>query len=396
MSTHSNNDPAKVILGFLEDLVRIPTVYPPGNTQAISAYLHATLAALGYATKTYAAAPGLDNVIARMGAGRPSLVFNAHVDTVGTGDPTLWTHPPLELSVKNGYCFGLGAANCKGSAAVQLWLAAELARRGGPRRGEVVFTFVTDEESLGQHGMYALREQGLIRPDMLLLGAPTANAVINAERGVLWAQVTTTGRPAHAGAPERGDNAIARMMRVLQHLTARMEVLLKDRTDGDMCSTFNIGQINGGTNTNVVPARCSVQIDRRLLPGESVEEAFAEIESIVRSAGEPRAAVCVEQLRGTDGFRSIAAELVESLCAAITTVTGDPASFASAIGVSDGRYFAADGIEIVNFGPGEGSEGHASNESVSIDSLRSSAMILERMVGALMGYRDEPGHLPRD
>ena len=147
-------------------------------------------------------------------------------------------------------------------------------RRGGPAKGEVIFTFVTDEESLGPNGMYFLRDKGIVKPDILLLGAPTDNSLIITERGVLWVEVTTTGCPAHAGQPEDGDNA----------------------------------------------------------------------------------------------------------------VTNAPAMFSTAIGVSDGRYFTEDDIEIVNFGPGIGSEGHASNESVSIESLTTSALILDEAFDNLIGY----------
>jgi len=156
-----------------------------------------------------------------------------------------------------------------------------------------------------------------------------------------------------------------------------------------MQSTMNIGLINGGRNNNVVPSRCSAQVDRRLLPGETVEDAYAEILEIVAAAGEPDEMVQVEFLLGTNGFRSeVDGPLVSTLARAIEEVRGAPAEFSSGIGVSDGRHFTDRGIEIVNFGPGVGSEGHASNESVTLDSLRQSAMALERMFASLVGYAD--------
>ena len=353
----------------------------------MAAYLLRTLAEMGYSADTYSAVSGLDNVVARMGAGSPSLVFNVHVDTVDAGDLSRWSHPPLEATAMGDHVFGLGAANCKGSGAVQLWLASKVARRGGPRKGEVLFTFVTDEESLGPNGMCFLRERGIVKPDMLLLGAPTDNSLITTERGVLWVEIATTGRSAHAGKPEDGDNAILRMIRIVTHLDREMSSRLIRRVEGEMRSTINIGKLNGGVNTNVVPSQCVTQIDRRLLPSESVDEAFSEIRSIVDSAGEPKAAVRVKRLRGTNGFRGdVGGQLVASLSNAIHAVTGSPAEFSTAIGVSDGRYFADDHVEIVNFGPGVGTEGHACNESVSIESLRSSALILDRAFSDLIGY----------
>jgi acetylornithine deacetylase/succinyl-diaminopimelate desuccinylase family protein len=375
------------IVAHLAAMVSMPTAYPPGDTEMAAAYVLQQLTTMGYATATHTFRPKLDNVVARMGSGKPSLVFNAHLDTVGAGDLTLWSRPPLQASVENGFVFGLGAANCKGSAAVQLWLAGEIARRGGPAKGEVVFTFVADEESLDGNGMRALRERGIVQPDYLLLGAPTDNAIVHTERGVLWIEITALGTQAHAGQPEDGDNAILRMMRVLGHVDREMKLRLSGRADSQLRSTINIGLIRGGENTNVVPGRCTVQIDRRLLPSETVEEAWGELLAVISSAGEPSDRILIERLRGTNGFRgSDSASFVVALRSAIESVTLSPARYSTAIGVSDGRYFAGDPVEIVNFGPGIGSEGHASNESVSIASIHQSALILDRLFDDLLGY----------
>lgn len=387
MGGRNEQDPATEIVSYLKELIAVPTVSPPGDTSKMAAYLSNILTAMGYSTETCSAVSGLDNVVARMGSGSPSLAFNVHVDTVDAGDLSRWSHPPLEATVMGDHIFGLGSANCKGSGAVQLWLASKVAQRGGPRKGEVLFTFVTDEESLGPNGMCFLRERGIVKPDMLLLGAPTDNSLITTERGVLWVEITATGRSAHAGKPEDGDNAILRMIRIVTHLDRKMSSRLSNRVEGEMRSTINIGKLNGGVNTNVVPSQCVTQIDRRLLPSESVDEAFSEIRSIVDSVGEPEAAVRVKRLRGTNGFRGdVGGQLVASLSNAIHAATGSPAEFSSAIGVSDGRYFADDNVEIVNFGPGIGTEGHACNESVSIQSLRSSALILDQAFSNLIGY----------
>jgi succinyl-diaminopimelate desuccinylase len=389
MAAHDLQDPGPEIISYLKELIAIPTAYPPGNTSQMAAYLSKTFTAMGYVNEIHAAVTGMDNVVARMGSGSPSLVFNIHVDTVDAGDLSLWSRPPLEATVEGSHVYGLGSANCKGSGAVQLWLAKEIARRGGPAKGEVVFTFVTDEESLGPNGMCFLREQGIVEPDLLLLGAPTDNSLITTERGVLWVEITTTGRPAHAGQPEDGDNAILRMTRVINRLDSEMSSRLSERIDGEMRSTINIGKLQGGKNTNVVPSQCVAQIDRRLLPSETVDQAFTEIVSLINSMGEPDEMVSIALLRGTNGFRGdISGPLVTSLSNAISSVTGLPARFTAAIGVSDGRYFADDDLEIVNFGPGIGSEGHASNESVSIDSLRTSALILDQAFSSLIGYSD--------
>ena len=307
----------------------------------------------------------------------PVIAFNAHVDTVGVGERANWKSDPYKALVKGGLVYGLGAGNCKGSMAVQLWLAEEIARRGGPAKGELIFTFVADEENLGPDGMEFLRKSGRVRPDALILGAQTENNLIVAERGVMWARITTKGKAAHAGNPAAGDNAILRMMR----LVGALHVLLRQgagqaRVSGAMKSTVNIGMFHGGHNTNVVPSACTVEIDRRLLPDEKVKDAFTELKRVVDGVGEPKSRVRVEFLTGTNGFFAPEnGQAVAAFEAVVKKQTGRKVKFLNATGVSDGRYYADDGIEIINFGPGSGAQGHAANESVPIAEMVEAAEI---------------------
>lgn len=381
------SDTRREIVDLLTTVVAIDTSYPPGTSVDLCTAVAPGLRALGYRVGVHAEVPGLDNCVASIGSGAPHLVFNAHVDTVGAGERASWRTDPFALTADGDRLYGLGASNCKGSMAVHLWLARRIAERGGPARGTVTFTFVTDEESLGPHGMRFLREAGLVKPDLLCLGAPTANTVITAERGVMWVAVETTGKAAHAGAPETGDNAVERMLRLVSHLQSDLFPRIAARRDGALASTVNLGQFHGGTNTNVVPSRCRIELDRRLLPSETVEGAYAEIVECLGRAGEPAGTVTTDLMRGTNGFASARdGTLVQAIVAAVAAVTGEPARFADAVGASDGRWFAGDGIEIVNFGPGGGSEGHAANEFVLASELEESAAIHLDMVSRINGF----------
>lgn len=376
------------VLSILSDLIAIPSTFPPGNTAAICAYAADRLEKAGYRVHIlHRDQAQIANVVAeRDGAlPGPALMFNAHADTVGIGELAAWETDPLLATLIDGRVHGLGAGNCKGSMAAQLWLAEQVARRGGPLRGRIIFTFCGDEENLGPDGAFYLREIGAVKPDMLVVGTQTENQLITAERGVMWVEVTARGRSAHAGNPDAGDNAILRLMRVTAHLDAVMAQRLRGRKVGEQQSTMNIGIFRGGENTNVVPERARVEIDRRLLPEEKVEEAFAEIEALVKAHPEAEHLSC-RLLTGTNGFRAPhEGPLVTSLCAAIGQVTGAPARFLKDTGASDGRYFADDGIEIVNFGPGAGWQGHRANEYVPLDELVTSTAILEGMVERLLG-----------
>jgi succinyl-diaminopimelate desuccinylase len=381
-------------IGFLEQLVARPSTSPPGDSSIICAYIAELLTGWGYQVEIASRAPGVDNVIARMGtpseAGRSDVVFNSHIDTVGVGENKHWRTNPFHLSaVADGRLAGLGAANCKGSAATHLWLAQLLSARGGPLRGEVVFTFVADEENLGPHGTRYLAEAGLVRPRLLILGAPTANSLLVRERGVMWVRLNTVGRGAHAGQPAAGDNAILRLLRLLRFLDLQLGARLAQRRSGTLQSTFNIGTIRGGENTNVVPASASATLDRRLLPEhESVDAAFKEIVELLHAAGEPKDSFQAELLTGTNGFSAASdGPLVRAFRQAAAAQTDLPMDLIEAIGASDGRYFAGSDTEIINFGPGEGDQGHAPNETVRIVELEQACAVLEGVLEQLAGFR---------
>jgi len=376
------------LVAILTDLIALPSPYPPGTSVEICAYAAKRLKKAGYKVETATKTKGVDNVVARMKgkAKGPVIAFNAHVDTVGVGERANWKSDPFKALVKGGLIHGLGAGNCKGSMAVQIWLAEEIARCGGPAKGELIFTFVADEENLGPDGMEFLRKSGKVRPDALILGAQTENNLIVAERGVMWARITTKGRAAHAGNPSAGDNAILRMMRLVGALNSYYDKALARRVSGAMKSTVNIGMFHGGHNTNVVPSACTVEIDRRLLPNEKVKDAFKELKSVIDGVREPKGTYAVEFLTGTNGF--FAPEngaAVGAFEVAVKAKTGRKVKFLNATGVSDGRYYADDGIEIINFGPGSGAQGHAANESVPIASMVESAEIQMDVVKQLLG-----------
>jgi acetylornithine deacetylase/succinyl-diaminopimelate desuccinylase family protein len=376
------------LVSILSDLIALPSPYPPGTSVEICAYAAKRLRKAGYKVEIATKAKGVDNVVARRKSKRkgPVVAFNAHVDTVGIGERANWKSDPYKALVKGGLVYGLGAGNCKGSMAVQLWLAEEIARRGGPAKGELIFTFVADEENLGPNGMEFLRKSGKVRPDALILGAQTENNLIVAERGVMWARITTKGKAAHAGNPAAGDNAILRMMRLVGALTSYYDKALAGRTAGAMRSTVNIGMFHGGHNTNVVPSACTVEIDRRLLPDEKVKDAFTELKRVVDRGGEPKGQYKVEFLTGTNGFFAPEnGQTVAAFEAAVKQRTGRKVKFLNATGVSDGRYYADDKIEIINFGPGSGAQGHAANESVPIAEMVEAAEIQLDVVRHLLG-----------
>ena len=356
---------------LLAELVAIPSTYPPGDTTRISEHCGHFLSRLGYAVTVEKG-----NTVARLGSGKPSVVLNAHADTVDVGDRTAWRTDPFKATLIDGRVYGLGACNCKSSMAVHLWLAQDIARRGGPKRGEVVFTFVGDEENLGQGGLAHLRKTGAVKPDILIVAAQTRNRLVLEERGVMWVQVTTRGKAAHAGAPHNGESAILRMQDVIASLHG-----LKEKTSATgHRSTLSIGRIRGGENINVVPDECVIELDRRILPADDFDAAFDEIKTTAEKAG----ASAVELLTGTPGFSAPEDGAgAKAFAEAIRTLTGKAPERLNVVGASDARYFARDGIELLVTGPGDGADSHIPNEFVRLDEVVQAASIHEKGVRAI-------------
>ena len=371
---------------LLTELVARPSTTPPGSTAAICEFIAATLRQAGYAVDIHSRAPGVDNVVARIGSGAPVLAFNSHVDTVAPGSGWM-CDPYLLTALPGGRHAGLGAVNCKGSAATQLWVAQAVARAGGPARGTLLFSFAGDEERLGPDGTQFLAEAGHLKPDLLVMAAPTSNTLMVEERGVLWARLTTHGRAAHAGDPSAGDNAITRMARLVICLERFASTELATRRLGAHQSTLNIGTISGGANTNVVPDHCMVTLDRRLLPNEeNIDAAMDELQNTLAAAGEPAAGWRLERITGSNGFRmSPDQALVRAFGTAVRKVTGKAAEFRVPVGASDARFLSDSGAQIVIFGPGDDREGHAANETVHPAALMAACEIQLDVVRQLLG-----------
>jgi len=374
------------LYALLADLVAIPSTFPPGDTEGISAYCSDFLSQLGYKTEIHEKRKTVQNLVARLGRGKPSVVFNAHADTVGIGERAAWRTDPFAATLVDGRVYGLGASNCKASMAVQLWLARQVARRGAPKRGELVFTFVGDEENLGSDGMAYLRNISAIRPDTLVVAAPTRNRIVYEERGVMWVRVTTRGRAAHAGAPHAGDSAILKMNRLISEIEKKLvPEIQKRKSQTGQQATLSIGVIRGGENINVVPNRCAIEVDRRLLPDEDFDSGFSELKTFCENAG----AAEVELLTGTPGFRAPENGAgARAFAEAVRAVTGKPPERLNVVGASDGRYFARDGIEILVTGPGDGGDSHIPNEHVALGEMVEAALIQLAAVDRLLDLSD--------
>lgn len=362
-----NNKDKLEIVDILKNLVAIDSAYPPGNSTKINNYIFNYLksAKLNLSLK----GPHKDKlslIVKNFKGNQKSIIFNSHIDTVQANKKD-WLTDPFKLTKKGNYLHGLGSVNCKGSAAVQIYLAKQLKNLFPKLKENVSFTFVADEENLGPDGSFYLRKKKLINPHTLILGAPTNNNFIVEERGVFWTSVYVKGKTSHAGEPHKGINAIEKANKIIFALQTKYKKNCNKYNIQNQLSTMNIGLIKGGHNVNVVPSDAYFQIDRRITKKEKVHSSFQELKKFIQKI-DPSVKVIFDT--GTNGFSSNKNNIyLNKLYNSCHDVKKNKPKFLSCIGVSDGRYFANDRINIVNIGPGDGNEGHRSNEKMKISEL---------------------------
>ena len=246
---------------------------------------------------------------------------------------------------------------------------------------KICFTFVTGEENLGPEGTFYLRKKNLIRPHTLILGAPTNNNFLIEERGVFWAKVTIKGKTSHAGEPEKGINSIINASKLILDLDKKYRKKLKKFNSGIHKSTISIGIIKGGENVNVVPYKTEILIDRRITNKESIKSSYRHLKDYLNKRfNRPK----IEFLTGTNPFKSNPKNVhLINLIKSFKKIKKSNPKFLSSIGVSDGRYFADDKVNIINVGPGSGDEGHKSNEKLINKELLEYYLILEDFLSKL-------------
>lgn len=352
----------KELLHILKEIVKIDTCYPPGSSKLFSNYVKKYLKKSNLFVKSLGVDKEKTNIVAsNHNSSKKSLVFNSHIDTVR---PIIseWKSNPFNLKIDKKFSYGLGAVNCKGSAAVHLYLAKNLKKLFPNLKSNIDFTFVTDEENLGPDGTRYLRKIKKINPHTLVLGAPTNNDFVIEERGVFWIEVEVFGKTSHAGEPHKGENSIEKSSKIINSLNISYKKILKKYDVGVHKSTINIGIINGGENVNVVPYKTKIVIDRRITHKENIKKSFDQIKSFIKKIDR---SAKIKFLTGTNPFKSNKSNFyLAELSKSKKLITKRKAKFLSSIGVSDGRYFADDNVNIINIGPGTGSEGHKSNEKL--------------------------------
>lgn len=302
------------------------------------------------------------------------LLFSGHVDVVPAGEG--WTRDPFGGEVEEGRVWGRGTGDMLGGVAASVAAAAR--RPGLP----CAILLTTDEETGMRAAVHAV-EEGLLRGvEAAVVGEPTSMDVGLAEKGVLWLRVTTEGRNAHGSMPHLGENAAARLARVVAAIEAMPPFEGEHRILGR--PTRNLGTLHSGEAVNQVPALGRAEYDVRYLPGTDVADMLARFESAIAASGE-RARV--EVLSHHPPFE-VAAEhpLVRRAHAAVTQARGgqSPRLLGLPYGTEASR-FAPEGVACVILGPGEAALAHTNRESVPVEALEHAADAYARLMDAYAG-----------
>ncbi len=384
-------DPQR-LKAHLAELVACVTENPPGNEAAAAAVVAEACRRAGCAVALQPVAPGRPNVIATLANGPgPALAFNTHMDVVPAGDH--WTSPPFELTELEGRLYGRGACDAKGSLVAMVEAMALLHEAQDRWSGTVVGVFVVDEEvgSAGaRHFAADPTAAGVESIDYAVVGEPTANEAVTAHKGSLRPVIVVSGRTAHSGTPSKGVNAIEGAAR-LAALVAEYQATLAARPHPLVgAASAAITRIQGGIADNIIPDRCELVLDRRVIPGEEEAQVMAELEGLLtRARDEHGVAAEISHYRPTTGGAAESPGDHPAVQAALAAVvqaggTGKPQGFQ---GACDFVHFRTIGAHGVVLGPGDLALAHRPDEWVALEDLVTASGIYRDMVHRLLPPR---------
>jgi succinyl-diaminopimelate desuccinylase len=392
---------------FLQALVQVPTDTPPGNNAPHAERTAELLAAMGLDAQKHPVpdeevkAYGLQsitNLIVRRHYGDgPTIALNAHGDVVPPGEG--WTHDPYGAEIVDGKMFGRATAVSKSDFSTFTFAMRALEAAGVPLKGQLELHFTYDEEFGGEMGPGWLLRQGLTKPD-LMIAAGFSYEVVTAHNGCLQFEVTVEGEMAHAAIPDTGTDALQATVHILNALYKLNHDYLKvtSNVEGITHPYLNVGQIMGGTNTNVVPGKVVFKLDRRLIPEEDCTQVEASIRQIIEAAassfaparGGKRLNVSIRRLLLANAMVPLATNqpLVDSLQRNALEVFGEPIKAIGTPLYTDVRLYVERGIPGVIYGAGPRTvrESHAkrADEHLVLEDLRRATKVVARTLADLL------------
>jgi succinyl-diaminopimelate desuccinylase len=375
---------------FLQALIQVPTDTPPGNNAPHAERTAELLQGFGFEAEKHvvptaevqaAGLQSITNLVVRRKYGNANsagktLLLNAHGDVVPPGDG--WTHDPYGGEIDNGKIYGRAAAVSKCDFSTYAFAVRALEAVAKPTAGSVELLFTYDEEFGGEVGPAWLLKHNIIRPD-LMIAAGFSYQVITAHNGCLQMEVTVHGKMAHAAIPDSGVDAIQAAVRILTALYEQNALYKKitSNVEGISHPYLNVGLIEGGTNTNVIPGRVSFKLDRRMIPEENPAKVEATLRQIISATAAHIPGVSVD-----------IKPLVDAIQKHGQTIFGEAIPALGTPLYTDVRLFCEAGIPGVIYGAGPRtvleSNAKRADEHLNLEDLRRATKVIARSLHDLL------------
>lgn len=387
---------------FLQALIQVPTDTPPGNNTPHALHTAELLAQFGFDAEKHevpvsevkaAGLQSITNLIVRRkyGAGK-TILLNAHGDVVPPGEG--WTHDPYGGEIENGKIYGRAAAVSKCDFSTYAFAVRALEAVAKPKSGSVELLFTYDEEFGGEVGPAWLLNKKIIHPD-LMIAAGFSYQVITAHNGCLQMEVTVHGKMAHAAIPDSGVDAMQAAVKILNALYAQNTLYknIHSNVEGITHPYLNVGLIEGGTNTNVIPGRVTFKLDRRMIPEENPTEVEATLRQIIADTVTSQTkgvTVDVKRILLARAMQPLAGNkpLVDAIQMHGATVFGEPIPALGTPLYTDVRLFCEAGIPGVIYGAGPRtvleSNAKRADENLVLEDLRRATKVIARSLVDLL------------
>nr|WP_246068858.1 ArgE/DapE family deacylase [Ferrovibrio terrae] len=387
--------------GMLAELVKVPSDNPPGDCAPHAKRATALLEQLGFTVEQHPVPADLvqangmitcTNLIVRKKFGEgPVVAMNAHGDVVPPGEG--WSVDPFAAAVKDGVMYGRGVAVSKSDFVTYAYALLALQKLGKPIRGTIELHLTYDEEVGGGIGPEWILKTGLSKPDYAF-SAGFSYAVTTAHNGCLHLEVIVNGLSAHAARPDTGHDALEAANKVLTALYAYRDTLsgTRSKVEGITTPSLVVGLIKGGINTNVVPDRVSLRLDRRMIPEENPEQVEAGLRDLIAKTvqGLPGISVQINRVLLARPFGDVPGveKLIDMLTRHATEVMGKPVGTEGIPLYTDARHYSAAGVKTVLYGAGPRNlleaNGHRADEKLVLSDLYKATEVVARTLYELL------------
>ncbi len=369
------------IVHTASELIKIPSRNPPGEERRCAEYIYSRLKEFGL--ETYLVSEPFSNrpqVVAIVrGKNENTILLNGHIDTVPEGDPESWTMDPFSGKVKDGLLYGRGSVDMKSALAIMMHVAefADI-------NGNILLTFAVGEERAepGTSTLLSYVKKFNLNVKYGLVLEPTALNVASCQKGGAWFKIKLKGRASHASAPDQGINAIEMASKVMQAINDYRILIAKRKHRLADPPTCTVTMISGGFKENVIPDKCELVVDRRIVPGESSRMIEQELRPFIDRL---KLNYELEKMGSREPVEiDDTSAIVRAALDATGEATGTNPSVVCFPGATDNEHLIANKIQSLVWGPGSLNKAHAIDECINTSEIRYGTLALALLLDKLM------------